>query len=568
MSQVVRNRFEVGDLVRVIAPDSPLHGLEGRIIQTDFGAGADPYKFESACGEHRGWLSAYQLRKLLPSSVEGEPHRDGVFLLFGWNAEKGCFEEAIVEPPADHIADANKMVPPAIPEGWRELFDGETRSKTDLYCERGRWKSFVDFDPAGSDFPRYDKTLHCQHIRKIPSVVIPQSELLGSKVEYREPTRADVGKTIEVRSEYCTVWEERELVAMYNETIENRFVCRNSRNERRLKLWACARIKIDHSNTSETPNSSTPDPLNCIGHICDLAESTGVTCPVDSCDLDTGVREAPAEPQPSNIPETPDSFIAKRPVVYLAGPMRGIPHFNFPAFDAAKSYLIGLGYDVLSPADLDRELDGFDPYKAEYETAEGCADFPETMHFDAVVLRDLTAVTQCDAIALLPGWEKSKGAVAEIAVAHWMGKPVMRLLCDAYHTNEVVYIVNNASTTLEQFVLQLAHAHDAHNKAINCAIDSTPPKQDPDCDILDVAASITRGDRQAGYGPPDQDFRKTADMWTGMFQYMLAPGAAFEPRHVAMAMICIKLSREFHQKKRDNWIDIAGYARCGSLCSS
>ena len=65
--------------------------------------------------------------------------------------------------------------------------------------------------------------------------------------------------------------------------------------------------KIKPSNPSETPNSSLPDPLNCIGNICDLAESTGVTCPVDSCDLDTGVREAPAEPQPSNPPETPNS---------------------------------------------------------------------------------------------------------------------------------------------------------------------------------------------------------------------------------------------------------------------
>lgn len=39
-------------------------------------------------------------------------------------------------------------------------------------------------------------------------------------------------------------------------------------------------------------------PANCIGDICDLKKLTGVTCPDDSCDLDTGVREANAEPQP------------------------------------------------------------------------------------------------------------------------------------------------------------------------------------------------------------------------------------------------------------------------------
>ena len=405
MSQVVENELQVGDLVRVIGA-SALHGLEGYIARTDFGAPPNVYLFESDDKQHRCWLAVDSLRKLRDS----------------W-----------AEPPADHIADANKMVPPAILAGWRELEPDEFPRVTDMYENEGAWRKRIN--DSSIEYARYE----VRHIRK-----------------------------------------------------------------------------IEHPNTSETPNSST----------------------------------------------------AKRPVVYIAGPMRGVPHFNFPAFDAAKSYLIGLGYEVWSPADFDRELDGFDPYKAEYETAEGCADFPKTMDFDDVVLRDLTAVTLCDAIALLPGWEKSKGAVAEIAVAHWMGKPVMHLLCDAYRPNDVVYIVNNASTTLEQFVLQLAHAHDAHNKAINCAIDPPPPKQDPDCDILDVAASITRGDRQAGYGPPDQDFKKTADMWTGMFQYMLAPGAAFEPRHVAMAMICIKLSREFHQKKRDNWIDIAGYARCGSLCSS
>lgn len=421
MSQVAENRFEVGDLVRVIDADSALHGLEGYIAKTDFGAPPKVYLFESDDKQNRCWLAVDSLRKLRDS----------------W-----------AEPPVDHIADANKMVPPAIPAGWRELFDGETRSKTDLYDFRGKWNPYVDFDPAGSETPKYDKTLHHQHIRK-----------------------------------------------------------------------------IETANTSEIPNGSA-----------------------------------------SNPPETPDSFIAKRPVVYIAGPMRGIPHFNFPAFDAAKAYLIGQGYDVLSPADFDRVLDDFDPYKPEYETAEGCADFPKTMDFKRVVTRDLTAVTQCDAVASLPGWEKSKGAIAEIAVANWMGKPVIHLLCNAYRHNEVEYaVVTAASTTLEQFVLRLAYAH---GEAVKEAICPPPPELNPDCDILDVAASITRGDRQAVYGPPDQDFKKTADMWTGMFQYMLAPGAKFEPRHVAMAMICLKLSREFHQRKRDNWIDIAGYARCGSLCSS
>ena len=91
--------------------------------------------------------------------------------------------------------------------------------------------------------------------------------------------------------------------------------------------------------------------------------------------------------------------------------------------------------------------------------------------------------------------------------------------------------------------------------------------EDEDEDILDTAARITRGDRNASYGPPDQDFRRTAGMWSALFQAKLQEGVTFEPRDVAMAMILLKCSRESHQRKLDNWVDIAGYARCGSKCN-
>lgn len=507
MSQVVENRFVVGDLVRVIDADSVLHGLEGYIARTDFGAPPKVYLFESDDNKNRCWFAVDSLRKLRDS----------------W-----------AEPATDHNADATKTANPS-----------ETPNSSLPVAELVKGLSQAmqhDQDLAW--------TWHCSiAMASCDEGACPSVANLAAARFMRIAFGVDVTTFDQWK------WAERASAQLLAGTPD--------------RIAEVAKMV----NPSETPNSSLPDPLNCIGNICDLAESTGVTCPVDSCDLDTGCRQAPADHIPDatkmvNTPETPDISTAKRPVVYIAGPMRGIPHFNFPAFDAAKAYLIGKGYDVLSPADFDRVLDDFDPYKPEYETADGCGDFPQEMDFKRVVTRDLTAVTQCDAVALLPGWEKSKGAVAEIAVAHWMGKPVLHLLFEPHRPNEIVYIVNDASTTLEQFVLQLAHAHDAFDKRINCLIDPAPPELNPDCDILEVAASITRGDRQAVYGPPDQDFKKTADMWTGMFQLMLAPGAKFEPRHVAMAMICLKLSREFHQRKRDNWIDIAGYARCGSLCSS
>lgn len=92
--------------------------------------------------------------------------------------------------------------------------------------------------------------------------------------------------------------------------------------------------------------------------------------------------------------------------------------------------------------------------------------------------------------------------------------------------------------------------------------------QSDDEDILAIAYRITRGDRQSSYGPPNQDFRRTAEMWTALFKDNLKDGKVFEPFHVAQFMILIKMSRQLHQRKADNWIDVAGYARCGWICDT
>ncbi|MEM6979235.1 MAG: DUF6378 domain-containing protein [Planctomycetota bacterium] len=85
-------------------------------------------------------------------------------------------------------------------------------------------------------------------------------------------------------------------------------------------------------------------------------------------------------------------------------------------------------------------------------------------------------------------------------------------------------------------------------------------------DILEEAYDITTGDRQSAYGPPHEDFGRVAKMWSGLFGSMLKDGHQFEASHVAQAMILVKMSRQLHHPKRDNWLDTAGYARCGHLC--
>lgn len=114
--------------------------------------------------------------------------------------------------------------------------------------------------------------------------------------------------------------------------------------------------------------------------------------------------------------------MTKKTVVYIAGKMRSLYQFGFPLFDRAKADLIAQGYDVISPADLDRE-NGFDPVNLspDYDWNS----IPEGFSFDDCVTRDIEAVRKCDAIYMLKGWEDSKGARAEKALAEWLGKDVM-----------------------------------------------------------------------------------------------------------------------------------------------
>lgn len=79
-------------------------------------------------------------------------------------------------------------------------------------------------------------------------------------------------------------------------------------------------------------------------------------------------------------------------------------------------------------------------------------------------------------------------------------------------------------------------------------------------DVLTEAAAVVHGPRRAGYGDPRVFCERLAAIWTALFADLLSPGRAFEARHVAMAMVALKLVREAHKHSRDNVVDIAGYA--------
>lgn len=92
--------------------------------------------------------------------------------------------------------------------------------------------------------------------------------------------------------------------------------------------------------------------------------------------------------------------------IYLSGPMTGLPDLNFPAFHAAAAELRAAGHEVVNPAEINV---GTDP------TWEQC------------MRADIRQLCDCDAIALMPGWEHSKGANLEAHIAHRLGLEVMHL---------------------------------------------------------------------------------------------------------------------------------------------
>jgi hypothetical protein len=99
--------------------------------------------------------------------------------------------------------------------------------------------------------------------------------------------------------------------------------------------------------------------------------------------------------------------------VYVAGPMRGYEHFNFPAFDVARDELVLDGWNAISPADIDRASDSV------------VQPTPVYFHRDVLSLYYIAKETVGGAIAMLPGWERSTGATAEFFAARWLGLKVL-----------------------------------------------------------------------------------------------------------------------------------------------
>ena len=87
-------------------------------------------------------------------------------------------------------------------------------------------------------------------------------------------------------------------------------------------------------------------------------------------------------------------------IVYIAGPMTGLPDLNYPAFYAAEEALTAAGHAVLNPA--------------RNGTIVGNA-------WQQYMRLSIAQVLQAEAVALLPGWVNSRGALLERRIATALG---------------------------------------------------------------------------------------------------------------------------------------------------
>ena len=105
---------------------------------------------------------------------------------------------------------------------------------------------------------------------------------------------------------------------------------------------------------------------------------------------------------------------------YVAGPMRGIEEWNFPAFAEAAGSLRAYGWSVFSPAERDQDKQ----WDTEYPNARPLWEY---------MIDDLPAVAKASAVFFLPGWKDSEGARLEFTVAM-----ALKIPCYEYETAGII----------------------------------------------------------------------------------------------------------------------------------
>lgn len=203
--------------------------------------------------------------------------------------------------------------------------------------------------------------------------------------------------------------------------------------------------------------------------------------------------------------------------------MSGYENWNYNSFFCAEERLKLMGYtNILNPASNPKDPDG---------------------HSWEEFMKDgITTLLKADAAMFLNGWQKSKGARLEMAIAKSLGMPTFD------ENGEQI----DADGNIERPWLP----------------DQKPCYEETVCHEADRLVSGDRGD---AYGHPMEDFSKTGRMWGAILSHWAERTWGKEPVPpdlVGLCMMALKMSREAHKPKRDNRVDIAGYAKCVDMIQS
>lgn len=109
--------------------------------------------------------------------------------------------------------------------------------------------------------------------------------------------------------------------------------------------------------------------------------------------------------------------------LYVSGPMTGLARFNYPAFDRAAVELRSRGMEVISPA----EVAGSELRAKALASPDGDGSTLGIEHSRGTLLAEelRLIIDHVDRVAVLPGWQRSGGALLETFAAVLHGKRVV-----------------------------------------------------------------------------------------------------------------------------------------------
>jgi hypothetical protein len=211
-------------------------------------------------------------------------------------------------------------------------------------------------------------------------------------------------------------------------------------------------------------------------------------------------------------------------IVYIAGPMTGLVKYNHPAFMRARDRWLANGFSPVTPFDSNNTI-WRRHFARDFNPSEDVCDWGDPI-LDEILAENWLLVSRSATVALLPGWQNSKGSKAELLVAINSGKRIV----DAE----------------EGIPLAMAYNLEFINM---------------DESVLAIADEIVSGSRQSAYGHPLDDYTRTGRMWGAILGIPDIPAWK-----CCLMMDAMKTSRECNKHKQDNLIDKAGYTKCAQLC--